>query len=116
MPGLEFLNNPLAAVFPLPHHSIWNFHTCGQGDPPSSSDRRSTGKGSPLQFAAMKRRFLVALLIASLVWACKGRKDLHVATTTSVEASGLLDRIVPAFEKHIGLHLRVVAVGTGQAL
>jgi tungstate transport system substrate-binding protein len=65
----------------------------------------------------MKRRcVLVALLIASLACGCKARRDLHVATTTSVEASGLLDRIVPAFESHAGIHLRVVAVGTGQAL
>jgi tungstate transport system substrate-binding protein len=60
--------------------------------------------------------FLVVLSIASLVAACKDRGELHVATTTSVEASGLLDRMVPAFEKKTGLHLRVVAVGTGQAL
>ena len=62
------------------------------------------------------RGWLVALLIASFACGCKSRRDLHVATTTSVEASGLLDRIVPAFENHAGIHLRVVAVGTGQAL
>lgn len=60
--------------------------------------------------------FLIALLIASFAWACKDRRELHVATTTSVEASGLLKKIVPAFEKKTGLQLRVVAVGTGQAL
>lgn len=56
------------------------------------------------------------LLIVGLFAGCKDRRDLHVATTTSVEASGLLDKIVPGFEKHSGLRLRVVAVGTGQAL
>jgi tungstate transport system substrate-binding protein len=60
--------------------------------------------------------FLIAMLIASIAGGCKDRRELHVATTTSVEASGLLDRIVPAFENNTGVHLRVVAVGTGQAL
>jgi tungstate transport system substrate-binding protein len=70
-----------------------------------------------VKLAAMKRCcFLIALLFASFTWACKARRELHVATTTSVEASGLLNRIVPAFENNAGLHLSVVAVGTGQAL
>lgn len=56
------------------------------------------------------------LLIVALFAGCKDRRELRVATTTSVEASGLLDKIVPGFEKHSGLRLRVVAVGTGQAL
>jgi tungstate transport system substrate-binding protein len=64
----------------------------------------------------MKKCCFLIALIASFACACKARRDLHVATTTSVEASGLLDKIVPAFEKKTGLHMRVVAVGTGQAL
>src|SRR5262245_12120590 len=68
---------------------------------------RSALFASLLGSRAMKRCcVLIALLITSFAWACKARKDLHVATTTSVEASGLLDRIVPAFEKNASLHLR----------
>jgi tungstate transport system substrate-binding protein len=63
-----------------------------------------------------RRGFLIALLIASVACGSKERRELPVATTTSVEASGLLDKLVPAFEKKTGIHLRVVAVGTGQAL
>lgn len=43
-------------------------------------------------------------------------KNLIVAMTTSIEDSGLLDDLVPAFEKKTGYTLKKVAVGTGQAL
>jgi len=39
-----------------------------------------------------------------------------LATTTSVRDSGLLDELLPVFEEGSGIHVRVVAVGTGAAL
>jgi tungstate transport system substrate-binding protein len=39
-----------------------------------------------------------------------------VASTTSTEQSGLFGAILPAFEKDSGIKVRVVALGTGQAL
>src|SRR5205823_2836366 len=39
-----------------------------------------------------------------------------LATTTSTRDSGLLDSLLPVFEAKTGLKVRVVAVGTGQAL
>jgi tungstate transport system substrate-binding protein len=39
-----------------------------------------------------------------------------VASTTSTEQSGLFGYLLPAFEKDTGIDVRVVAVGTGQAL
>ncbi|MBL8386314.1 MAG: substrate-binding domain-containing protein, partial [Burkholderiales bacterium] len=39
-----------------------------------------------------------------------------VASTTSTEQSGLFGHLLPAFEKKTGIKVRVVAVGTGQAL
>jgi tungstate transport system substrate-binding protein len=42
--------------------------------------------------------------------------DLILATTTSTQDSGLLDVLIPAFEKAAGLKVKTVAVGTGQAL
>jgi tungstate transport system substrate-binding protein len=39
-----------------------------------------------------------------------------VASTTSTQNSGLFDEILPAFEKQSGIGVRVVAVGTGQAI
>lgn len=41
---------------------------------------------------------------------------LRLATTTSVENSGLLDHLLPTFEKRFGVNVDVVAVGTGAAL
>jgi tungstate transport system substrate-binding protein len=43
-------------------------------------------------------------------------EGLLLATTTSMRDSGLLDELLPAFEKATGIHVSVVAVGTGAAL
>ena len=37
-------------------------------------------------------------------------------STTSTRNSGLLDAILPIFEEKFGIEVRVVAVGTGQAI
>ena len=42
--------------------------------------------------------------------------ELTLATTTSTQDSGLLSAIVPLFEKKYNVRVKVVAVGTGQAL
>jgi tungstate transport system substrate-binding protein len=39
-----------------------------------------------------------------------------LSTTTSTQDSGLLDVLVPLFEKQTGLTLKTISVGTGQAL
>lgn len=41
---------------------------------------------------------------------------LLLATTTSTQDSGLLDVIIPVFEKQYNVKAKVIAVGTGQAL
>lgn len=43
-------------------------------------------------------------------------KDLILATTTSTQDSGLLDVLLPVFEKKTGYKVKTIAVGTGQAL
>ena len=45
-----------------------------------------------------------------------GSLDLILATTTSTQDSGLLDVLVPAFEKASGYTVKTVAVGSGAAL
>ena len=45
-----------------------------------------------------------------------GSRDMILATTTSLYDTGLLDSIVPMFERESGYHVKVVAVGSGQAL
>ena len=41
---------------------------------------------------------------------------ITVASTTSTEQSGLFKHLLPQFEKKTGIEVRVVALGTGQAL
>ena len=43
-------------------------------------------------------------------------KFITVASTTSTEQSGLFGHLLPIFEKETGIKVRVVALGTGQAL
>lgn len=42
--------------------------------------------------------------------------SITLATTTSTQDSGLLNVLIPAFEKKFGVKVKVVAVGTGQAI
>ncbi len=48
------------------------------------------------------------------VWG--GEKVLKMSTTTSTQSSGLLDILLPAFEKDEGLKIKVIAKGTGAAI
>ena len=43
-------------------------------------------------------------------------KDIILATTTSTQDSGLLDVLVPMFEKSAGYRVKTISVGTGAAL
>jgi tungstate transport system substrate-binding protein len=64
---------------------------------------------------AHRFRSLIAVfgLLAGTVFA---QDALVVASTTSTEQSGLFGWILPKFEQATGIKVRVVAVGTGQAL
>jgi tungstate transport system substrate-binding protein len=55
-----------------------------------------------------------ALAAAAPAWA--QQKFITVASTTSTEQSGLFKHLLPIFEKKTGIDVRVVALGTGQAL
>ena len=62
----------------------------------------------------MIRSALLALAFAGAVQAQD--RFITVASTTSTEQSGLFRHLLPIFEKKTGIRVRVVAVGTGQAL
>jgi tungstate transport system substrate-binding protein len=58
-----------------------------------------------------------ALLVAYPVCVSPAEpQTIVLASTTSVENSGLLARILPQFTKETGIEVRVIAQGTGQAL
>jgi len=62
---------------------------------------------------ALTATFLVAF------WAWSGgvqAQSITVASTTSTEQSGLFGHLLPEFKKASGLDVKVVAVGTGQAI
>ncbi len=43
-------------------------------------------------------------------------KTIILATTTSTQDSGLLDVLIPVFEKKTGYFVKTIAVGSGQAM
>ncbi|HVN96910.1 MAG TPA: substrate-binding domain-containing protein [Syntrophorhabdaceae bacterium] len=43
-------------------------------------------------------------------------KNIILATTTSTQDTGLLDVLIPAFEKKMGYFVKTIAVGSGQAM
>ncbi len=59
---------------------------------------------------------LLVVLLALFLFGCEKDNTLTIATTTSVENSGLLAYILPVFEEETGYTVEVVAVGTGAAL
>lgn len=72
--------------------------------------------GVPLRRGVLSLLMLALYLVAAPMGAIAGDRYIVVASTTSTQNSGLLDRILPIFTKKTGIEVRVVAVGTGQAL
>lgn len=54
--------------------------------------------------------------VAAMVSAAQAGESIVLASTTSTEQSGLFNFILPIFEKSSGIAVKVVALGTGQAL
>ncbi len=73
------------------------------------------------------KNIFIILMIGTLLSGCskepleavgqkKPKRPVVLATTTSTHDSGLLDYIIPDFEKQTGYQVKIIAVGTGQAL
>ena len=78
---------------------------------------------TPSPAVSTRRRATLALGSLALAVAALGTsparaqdKTLVMASTTSTEQSGLFAHLLPAFKQASGVDIRVVAVGTGQAL
>lgn len=71
---------------------------------------------------ALGRRIAVLAIVAIGAGATFGLRavaqdrSITLASTTSTEQSGLFGHLLPAFTRKTGIQVRVVAVGTGQAL
>ena len=62
---------------------------------------------------------IAALLVSagSQVWSGEAiTKSVILSTTTSTQDTGLLDVLIPRFEQQAGYSVKVISVGTGQAL
>ncbi len=64
---------------------------------------------------AMTRRALVCAVLATAS-VCVQAQSMVMSSTTSTEQSGLFAHLLPAFKKASGIDIKVVALGTGQAL
>jgi tungstate transport system substrate-binding protein len=81
----------------------------------SYSKRRKTMdrkiyKGFVLGFA------IFLLMLSTLISVQAEEKTIILATTTSTQDSGLLDVLIPIFEKQTGFFVKTIAVGSGQAM
>ncbi len=61
-------------------------------------------------------RFLVTLVAAAALSMPAWGQSIVMASTTSTEQSGLFEHLIPAFKRATGIDVKVVAVGTGQAI
>ena len=64
--------------------------------------------------AGFLRVAMLTLGMTTAVWAQTG--PIVMASTTSTEQSGLFNQLLPAFKAATGVEVKVVALGTGQAL
>jgi tungstate transport system substrate-binding protein len=69
----------------------------------------------------VRRRAVLALVCVASLGGAQGlvvaqERSITMASTTSTEQSGLFAHLLPAFKQATGIDVRVVAVGTGQAL
>ena len=68
------------------------------------------------------KRFAVQLILVALMicffgtFCLAGEKIIKMSTTTSTQASGLLDKLLPELEKDTGIKVKVIAKGTGAAI
>ena len=72
-------------------------------------------------------KIIITLMIAALLFAfgtanvfagkaAPKQKNIILATTTSTQDTGLLDVLIPLFEKETGYFVKTIAVGSGQAM
>jgi tungstate transport system substrate-binding protein len=64
----------------------------------------------------IRRLFLAVMAFALAAPALAQENSIVVASTTSTQDSGLFGHLLPLFKKGTGIDVKVVALGTGQAL
>lgn len=65
----------------------------------------------------MKYKYLIVMYFIAVTSPAQAQaRFITVASTTSTEQSGLFKHLLPIFQRKTGIEVRVVALGTGQAL
>jgi tungstate transport system substrate-binding protein len=70
------------------------------------------------RFMIARRTVVTAALVGAMLRGASSAEErfITLASTTSTEQSGLFRHLIPIFRQDTGIDVRVVAVGTGQAL
>jgi tungstate transport system substrate-binding protein len=73
-----------------------------------------------MNFLGLTQQLSKVVLLAGFAWggcvAMAQSASIVMASTTSTEQSGLFTHLLPAFKKATGIDVKVVALGTGQAI
>jgi tungstate transport system substrate-binding protein len=73
-------------------------------------------KGEKMKGRKLFFSFLIVFLVFTLTSAVYAEERLKMSTTTSTENSGLLNVLLPPFQKRFNVRVDVIPVGTGKAL
>jgi hypothetical protein len=101
--------------------SHWSQYADGSAAPPTAC-RTLAGCRQCQDRDLGIRDLAVLLMLGPMLWRDAAaaqsslRQAIVLASTTSVENSDLLAKILPLFTKQTGVEVRVIAQGTGQAL
>jgi tungstate transport system substrate-binding protein len=82
------------------------------------TERRSDSKVNSLFPGGFAKRVVALIIGAALATLAvsDGPRPITIASTTSTQNSGLFEHLLPKFTAETGIEVRVVAVGTGQAI
>ncbi len=117
LPIYDLLNHPVHDMrLPIPGIQTLSGGTGGGRTPPPGAPIFGGMIGPRCFRQVLPAALLLALLLADPVSAQDRRPSLILATTTSTQDSGLLDSLLPRFQRAAGIEVKPIAVGTGAAL
>jgi tungstate transport system substrate-binding protein len=87
---------------------------CGASAPPNAAPGPTPTPTAAASTAGTASATLRSM--SQIPRAAAGKEEVILATTTSTQDSGLLDVLIPMFEKQTGYQVKPIAVGTGQSL
>jgi tungstate transport system substrate-binding protein len=88
----------------------------GKRNDMNTSFRASNRGFAPFFIDKFAIKLVVVSVLGAAVVSAALAQNITMASTTSTEQSGLFGQILPDFKKATGIDIKVVALGTGQAL